>query len=52
MHFLFAFGTFVSMLELACYVAFFHHIYNHNNTVAVHVVAPAVIKKRNKARRI
>ena len=29
MHFLFAFGTFVSMLELACYVAFFHHIYNH-----------------------
>jgi hypothetical protein len=42
------FGFFVAMLELACYIAFFYHIYNHNNTIAVNVVTPAVIRKRNQ----
>ena len=36
------------MLELASYIAFFHHLYYHNNNIAVNVLAPAVIQKRNQ----
>jgi hypothetical protein len=46
----YTFGISVAVLELCCYVAFFHHIYVHNNTVAVNIVTPAVIKNRNRVR--
>ena len=36
------------MLELASYIAFFHHLFYHNNNVAVNVLAPSVIQKRNQ----
>jgi hypothetical protein len=41
-------GSSVAMLELTCYICFYHHIYNHDNTVAINIVTPAVIKMRNQ----
>ena len=48
MAFAYTFGISVAILELACYISFYHHIFHHNNTVAVTVVKPAVIKQRNQ----
>jgi hypothetical protein len=42
------FGSSVAMLELTCYISFYHHIYNHDNTIAINIVTPAVIKMRNQ----
>ena len=48
MAFAYTVGISVSLLELVCYISFFHHIYNHNNTIAANILTPAVIKNRNQ----
>ena len=41
-------GAFFPTVELACYIAFFHHTIHHDNTVAIIVIQPEVLKLRNK----
>jgi hypothetical protein len=52
MLFAFTFGISFAVMELFCYVSFFMHLYNHNNTIAINVVTPAVIKQRNQVNAI
>jgi hypothetical protein len=41
-----------TLTELCCYLAFFQHVIHHNNSIAVGVVAPSVLKNRNKTNAI
>jgi hypothetical protein len=41
-----------TLTELCCYLAFFQHVLYHNNSIAVGVVAPSVLKNRNKTNAI
>ena len=41
-------GALFPTIELACYIAFFHHTIRHDNTVAIIVIQPEVLKLRNK----
>ncbi len=36
------------IVELGCYIAFFHHTIRHDNTIAVCVIKPEALKQRNK----
>ena len=43
-----AYGALLTTCEVICYIIFFHHINNHNNHVAAHVLHPSVIQARNR----
>ena len=40
-------GMCLTMLEMICYIIFFHHVACHNNNIAANVLQPSVIKERN-----
>jgi hypothetical protein len=38
-------GGLFTLIELTCYIAFFHYVFKHDNHVAVAIVPAAVIKQ-------
>ena len=40
------------LTELCCYLGFFAHIFHHDNNIAIGVVAPSVLKNRNRTNAI
>jgi hypothetical protein len=41
-------GVAITLLQLSCYVAFFGHMFNHDNNVAAKVIKPAALRQRNR----
>jgi hypothetical protein len=48
----FIFGGILTLIELCCYLTYFHFIYNHDNTVAITVISKSSLKSRNKTNAI
>jgi hypothetical protein len=42
------FGVVVTLLEVYSFVILFHHLYNHNNRVAINILSPSVVQQRNR----
>ena len=45
-------GGIFTLVELCCYLAYFHFIYNHDNNVAAAVISQSTLKTRNKTNAI
>lgn len=45
-------GGILTLVELCCYLAYFHYIYNHDNNVAASVISKSTLKSRNKTNAI
>jgi hypothetical protein len=43
-----AYGAFIGLVELSCYVVIFAYIYRHNTTVAISLLDAKVIRQRNR----
>ena len=41
-------GIFFTLLEMFCYIIFFHHLTQHNKNIAANILKPSVIKHRNQ----
>ena len=50
--FIAALGGIFSMIEIACYIVIYLHIDVHNNTVAIQLLDPSVIRVRNRTNSI
>jgi len=42
-------GIILTVMEMCCYIIFFHHLTNHNKNIAAPILNPSVIKRRNEA---
>jgi hypothetical protein len=42
------FGVVVTLVEVYSFVILFHHIYKHNNHVAINILSPSVVQQRNR----
>ena len=38
------FLVFVTVIEASSFLVLFHHLYNHNNHVAVNILSPSVVQ--------
>ena len=45
-------GTFLTMTKIVCYIIFFVHLFHHNNTIAIGILTPPIIKQRNRVNAI